>query len=43
VGSSSDKDKQTTFRVDAVTTEQDFEGTSLGDHIVFRKQAAGAT
>jgi hypothetical protein len=37
-GSSSDKDKQTTFRVDAVTTEQNFEGTSLGDQIVFTSQ-----
>jgi hypothetical protein len=27
-GSASDKDKQTTFRVDAVTTEQNFEGTA---------------
>jgi hypothetical protein len=39
-GSSGDKDKQTTFRVDAVTTEQNFldlgaAGTSLGDQIVF--------
>jgi hypothetical protein len=34
----SDKDKQTTFRVDAVTTEQQFEGTSLGDQIVFTTQ-----
>jgi hypothetical protein len=35
VGSSGDDGKQRTFRVDAVTTEQDFEGTSLGDQIVF--------
>ncbi len=39
-GSSGDKGKQTTFRVDAVTTEQNFvdlgaPGTSLGDQIVF--------
>jgi type II secretory pathway pseudopilin PulG len=39
-GSSSNKDKQTTFRVDAVTTEQNFvdvgaTGNSLGDQIVF--------
>jgi hypothetical protein len=34
-GSASDKDKQTTFRVDAVTTEQNFEGTAPGDQIVF--------
>jgi hypothetical protein len=42
-GSSSDKDKRTTFRVDAVTTEQNFldlgaAGTSLGDQIVFTGQ-----
>ena len=37
-GSSSNKDKQTTFRVDAVTTEQKFEGTALGDQIVFTSQ-----
>ena len=37
------KDKQSTFRVDAVTTEQNFldlgaPGTSLGDQIVFTTQ-----
>ena len=32
------KDKQTTFRVDALTTEQQFEGTDLGDQIVFTTQ-----
>jgi hypothetical protein len=37
-GSSGDKDKQTTFRVDALTTEQNFEGTALGDQIVFTTQ-----
>jgi hypothetical protein len=37
-GSSSTKDKQTTFRVDAVTTEQNFEGTGLGGQIVFTSQ-----
>ena len=37
-GSSSTKDKQTTFTVDAVTTEQNFEGTALGDQIVFTSQ-----
>jgi hypothetical protein len=37
-GSSGTKDKQTTFRVDAVTTEQNFEGTALGDQIVFTSQ-----
>jgi hypothetical protein len=34
-GSSGDKDKQTTFTVEALTTEQSFEGTALGDQIVF--------
>jgi hypothetical protein len=43
VGSSADKDKQSTFRVHAVTTEQNFldlgaPGTSLGDQIVFTTQ-----
>jgi len=42
-GSSGDKDKQTTFRLDAVNTEQNFldlgaPGTSLGDQIVFTSQ-----
>ena len=37
-GSSSDKDKQTTFTVEALTTEQNFEGTALGDQIVFTSQ-----
>ena len=37
-GSSSDKDKQTTFTVEALTTEQSFEGTALGDQIVFTTQ-----
>jgi type II secretory pathway pseudopilin PulG len=37
-GSSSDKDKQTTFTVEALTTEQHFEGTALGDQIVFTTQ-----
>jgi type II secretory pathway pseudopilin PulG len=37
-GSSSNKDKQTTFRVEALTTEQNFEGTALGDQIVFTTQ-----
>jgi hypothetical protein len=32
------KDKQTTFRVDALTTEQQFEGTDLGDQILFTTQ-----
>jgi hypothetical protein len=37
-GSASDKDKQTTFRVEALTSEQQFEGTALGDQIVFTTQ-----
>lgn len=37
-GSSSSKDKQTTFTLDALTTEQAFEGTALGDQIVFTTQ-----
>jgi hypothetical protein len=37
-GSASDKDKQTTFTVEALTTEQSFEGTGLGDQIVFTTQ-----
>jgi hypothetical protein len=37
-GSSADKDKQRTFRLDALTTEQEFEGTALGDQIVFTTQ-----
>ncbi len=35
---SSGKDKQTTFTVEALTTEQHFEGTALGDQIVFTTQ-----
>jgi hypothetical protein len=34
-GSSGDKDEQTTFRLLAVITELQFQGTSLGDQIVF--------
>ena len=37
-GSSSGKGKQTTFTVEALTTEQSFEGTALGDQIVFTGQ-----
>jgi hypothetical protein len=37
-GSSSEKDKQRTFTLDALTTEQSFEGTALGDQIVFTTQ-----
>ena len=37
-GASSDKDKQRTFRLEALTTEQEFEGTALGDQIVFTTQ-----
>jgi hypothetical protein len=34
-GSASDKDRHRTFTVEALTTEQHFEGTALGDQIVF--------
>jgi hypothetical protein len=37
-GSSSDNGKPTTFTVEALTTEQQFEGTALGDQIVFTTQ-----
>jgi Allene oxide cyclase barrel like domain len=37
-GSSGDKDKRRTFTLEALTTEQDFEGTALGDQIVFTSQ-----
>jgi hypothetical protein len=37
-GSSGGKDKQRTFPVEALTTEQHFEGTALGDQIVFTTQ-----
>ena len=37
-GASSEKDKQRTFTLDALTTEQAFEGTALGDQIVFTTQ-----
>jgi hypothetical protein len=37
-GSSGGKDKQRTFTVEALTTEQEFEGTGLGDQIVFTTQ-----
>jgi type II secretory pathway pseudopilin PulG len=37
-GSASDKDKQRTFRLEALTTEQEFERTALGDQIVFSTQ-----
>jgi hypothetical protein len=36
-GSASDKDRKT-FTVEALTTEQEFEGTALGDQIVFTTQ-----
>jgi type II secretory pathway pseudopilin PulG len=42
-GSASDKDKQRTFRLEALTTEQEFEGTALGDQIVFTTSCSGAT
>jgi hypothetical protein len=34
-GHSGDQEKQTTFRLLAVTTELKFQGTALGDQIVF--------
>jgi hypothetical protein len=37
-GSSSDKGKERTFTLKALTTEQHFEGTDLGDQIVFTTQ-----
>jgi hypothetical protein len=37
-GSSSEKDRQRMFTVEALTTEQQFEGTALGDQIVFTTQ-----
>jgi type II secretory pathway pseudopilin PulG len=37
-GSAKDKAKQTTFTVEALTTEQHVEGTALGDQIVFTTQ-----
>jgi type II secretory pathway pseudopilin PulG len=37
-GSASDKDRQRTFTLVAVTTEQSFEGTALGNQIVFTTQ-----
>ena len=37
-GSSGDKHKQRTFTLEALTTEQEFEGTALGDQIGFTGQ-----
>jgi hypothetical protein len=37
-GSVGDKDKRRTFTLEALTTEQEFEGTALGDQIVFTTQ-----
>ncbi len=37
-GASGDKDKRRTFTLEALTTEQAFEGTALGDQIVFTTQ-----
>jgi hypothetical protein len=37
-GSSGGRDKQKTFTVEALTTEQHVEGTALGDQIVFTTQ-----
>jgi hypothetical protein len=42
-GSSTNKDKQTTFRVDAVTTEQSFEGISLGDPAPYAVAVTGGS
>jgi hypothetical protein len=37
-GAAGDKDKRRTFTLEALTTEQEFEGTALGDQIVFTTQ-----
>ena len=37
-GASRDKGKERTFRLEALTTEQEVEGTGLGDQIVFTTQ-----
>jgi len=37
-GSANDKNKQRTFTLDALTTEQAFEGTALGEQIAFTTQ-----
>jgi hypothetical protein len=37
-GSARDKDRQRTFTLEALTTEQAFEGTALGDQIMFTTQ-----
>jgi hypothetical protein len=37
-GAAGDKDKRRTFTLEALTTEQAFEGTGLGDQIVFTTQ-----
>jgi hypothetical protein len=38
LGASGGKDKRRTFTLEALTTEQEFEGTGLGDQIVFTTQ-----
>ena len=38
MGASGGKDKRRTFTLEALTTEQEFEGTGLGDQIVFTTQ-----
>ena len=37
-GAASNKDKGRTFTLEALTTEQELEGTGLGDQIVFTAQ-----
>jgi hypothetical protein len=37
-GAARDKDRQKTFTLEALATEQSFEGTALGDQIVFTTQ-----
>jgi hypothetical protein len=37
-GAASDNDKRRTFTLEALTTEQAFEGTGLGDQVVFTTQ-----
>jgi hypothetical protein len=37
-GSAGDKDKRRSFTLEALSTEQEFEGTGLGDQIVFTTQ-----
>jgi hypothetical protein len=37
-GAAGDKDKRRTFTLEALSTEQEFEGTGLGDQVVFTTQ-----